>query len=253
MQKKVAKKQFKSKNKKKKIIFLSVFVLLALSVLAGLSVTVWFPVKNVQISGSEMYSDIELVSALDISDKENLLLLNQESLLAKLQENFPYIKNLTLKKKLPDTAVIKVSDVKNFYSFTKGEETFITDSTLRVLEGEIKTTVTPVLVNCDWNKKGNTIEFENKEYLKTISYLFSEFEAKNIAFNSVSFSSIGDVTVKIDSRFEVELGDKDKIDEKLPRLYAMLNEIEENKQGKIKLSEWSSENRKSYFVEAVIS
>lgn len=253
MQKKVAKKQFKSKAKTKKIVFLLAFVLLALTVLAGLSVTVWFPVKNVQISGSEIYNDIDLVSALDISDKENLLLLNQESLLAKLQADFPYIKSLTLKKKLPDTAVIKVSDVKTFYTFTKGEEILVTDNSLRILEGEIKTTVTSVLVNCQWSKNGNTIELENSEYTEIINYLSKEFETANIAFNSVSFSNIGDVTVKIDGRFEVELGDKDKISEKLPRLYAMINEIEENKQGKIKLSEWSSENRKSYFIETVIS
>jgi cell division septal protein FtsQ len=117
MQKKVAKKQFKSKAKQKKIIFLLAFVLLALSILAGLSVTVWFPVKSVQISGSEIYNDIELVSALDINEKENLLLLNQESLLAKLQENFPYIKSLTLKS--PLLSAIKINEIKNNICFVK--------------------------------------------------------------------------------------------------------------------------------------
>lgn len=252
MQEKRAKKQVKSKAKKKKTIFLSVFILLALSVLAGLSVTVWFPVKNVQISGSEIYADTELVSALDINEKENLLLLNEESLLAKLQKDFPYINSLSLKKKLPDTAVIKVNDVKSFYSFSNGEETFITNNSLRILNGEIKTTA-PILVNCEWNKKGNVIELKNKDYAEIINYLFSEFETANIAFNSVSFSNIGNVTVKIDGRFVAELGDKDKLSEKLPRLYAMIKEIGADKQGKIKLSEWTNENRNSYFVETEIS
>lgn len=253
MQEKKVVKRKPNKAKKKKFIFLFVLLLLAFAIVAGLSVTVWFPVKNVQISGSEIYSDIDLASALNINEKENLLLLNEESLLAKLQKDFPYINSLTIKKKLPDTAIIKVSDVKSFYAFLNGEETIITDNSLRILEGEIKTSLTPCIVNCEWNKKGNEIVLQNEEYLKTVKYLSKEFENAEILFNEVSFSNIGNVTVKVNNRFLADLGDINKLSDKLPRLYAMIKEIGEEKQGKINLTEWTNENRKSYFVEQVVS
>ncbi len=253
MKGKNAKKRNPSKSKKKKIIFLSVFVLLSVSILLGLSVTVWFPVKNVQLSGSEIYEDIELVNALDINEKENLLLLKEDALLNKLQKDFPYINELKLKKKLPNTAVITVSDVKSFYSFLKGEEVIITDKTLRVLEGEIKTSVTPTEIDCEWQRKGQYVELNVKNYLDTVNYLSNEFSAAGITFNKATFTDIGDVNVKLDGRFEVELGDIEKIEEKLPRLFAMIKEIAPEKQGRIKLSEWTNENRKSYFVEEAVS
>ncbi len=252
----MARKNIKKKTnkaKKKKIIFLSVFLLLAISTVVGLSVTVWFPVKHIQLSGSEIYEDVELVNALSISEKENLLLLNEKELLNRLQKDFPYINGLTLKKKLPDTAVIKVSDCKSFYSFLKGEEIIVTDNNLRILNGEIKTNIIPIEIHCEWEKKGNYIKLADNEYLDTVNFLSNEFQLSEITFNKISFSNIGDVTVKIDGRFNVELGDKNKINEKLPRLFAMLKEIGKEKQGRIKLSEWSSENRKSYFIEEVVS
>ena len=81
MQKEVKKHRRTSKRVKRKRIFLTVFIIFALALLCGLSLTVFFPIKHLKISGSELYDAETLARATDIKTSDNLLLANELSIL----------------------------------------------------------------------------------------------------------------------------------------------------------------------------
>jgi cell division protein FtsQ len=108
----VVKMKRKNKKKAKKIIMLIFLVLIALGLLFTLSVTVFFPVKSVEIEGNSYYTSEEIKKAVDINKKDNLLIINKEKVLNDLQKQLPFVDDIKINKKLPGAVKITVTEAK---------------------------------------------------------------------------------------------------------------------------------------------
>ena len=115
--KKVKKKSQKPKNKKennpkqkksrsgKKIGIILLFIILVVIIL-GSSL---FNIKKIEVTGNSRISNEMVISLSGLELYKNIFTFNKLSVIGKIKEN-AYIKNVKIKRKLPDTVKITVQE-----------------------------------------------------------------------------------------------------------------------------------------------
>lgn len=86
---------------------LSVLVICAAIILA---LTLFFRVDTVVVSGQERYTAQEIQDATGIQSGDNLFLLNKYEVAGYIVETLPYIEEIRINRKLPDTLIIEVQE-----------------------------------------------------------------------------------------------------------------------------------------------
>ena len=244
-----------NKRKKRKTIFLISFFLVAIGLVIGLSLTVFFPVKNIVIEGESDYFAEDIAAASGISEEDNLFLLNEESVLSIIQHTLPFVKDVTIKRKLPNTAVLKVTDVDTYLIFEKDGAQLYTDDNFRIVPGEVKEEKFKLMVYCNWEKdsSANNVVLTNKEDIEIIEKIISSSKESGINVKLVNLQNGEDIRLLVDNRFEVLMGNSYDFSGKFAQLVAMVNTIDNEKTGRINLADWNIDNTKGYFVEADVS
>ncbi|MGL5478300.1 MAG: cell division protein FtsQ/DivIB, partial [Clostridium sp.] len=93
----------------------------------------FFLIKNVNIKGNSIIKTEAIIKDADSFKGENLLFIKENNVISKIKSN-PYIDNVTIKRSLPKTLEIDVTE-KNVAYYFKGKENFdILSSDLILLE-----------------------------------------------------------------------------------------------------------------------
>lgn len=87
------------------------FVLIAAAILVGCAV--FFRVDKVEVYGQERYTAEQIIQAAEIEERDNLFLLNKFQMIGKLLTRLPYIDEVVMYRKWPDTWVIEVREGKS--------------------------------------------------------------------------------------------------------------------------------------------
>ena len=252
---KTSEKTVKSKRKKKKVLFLVFFILITFGLLFSLSLTVFFPVKNVIIQGESVYTHEEIITASGINENNNLFLVKEAQVLLSIQQKLPFIKEIELKRKFPDKVIIKVKDVDTYLLFERNETVICTDDGLRIVPNEISESAFKMKVYCSWQKNDSSskITLENEDDFEIIEQVVSSAKNSGITVNVLDLQNKQEIRMLVDNRFEVVLGDYYDFSGKFSKLIAMMKNIEPEKTGRIDLSDWTQDNTNTYFVETDIS
>ena len=124
-QREVSKKRKTRKKKKSKrriLVGILSFLFISLIVLAVLSLTVLFPIKEVSITGSNIYTPEQILDASDITTDTNLLVIREENLAEKIREKLPFVDSIKIERELPSKLYITAKDAKEEAVFKAGEE-----------------------------------------------------------------------------------------------------------------------------------
>jgi len=97
----------KKRKKRARIILITVLVVLMLLVLGILSVTVFFNAEKIVVEGNTRYSAEALLKQGDLQVGQNLFRLDKFEVIEKMEE-LPYVKEVTIDRKLPNTLEITV-------------------------------------------------------------------------------------------------------------------------------------------------
>lgn len=91
-------------------LVLTVLTVAAIGVI--LSLTVFFKTKAIDVYGDSRYSSKEIIAAGKIELESNLIRLDSDKIADRIETKLPYIEKVELQKKLPTTAVLKVTEAK---------------------------------------------------------------------------------------------------------------------------------------------
>lgn len=84
---------------------LSMLVICAAVVVA---LTLFFRVDTIVVTGTELYTQEEVVAATGVEQGENLILLNKFDVQNQIREQLPYIEKIRINRKLPDTLLVEI-------------------------------------------------------------------------------------------------------------------------------------------------
>ena len=237
----------KKKKRRRQNAKVFLFVLLFLIILAGiLSLTVFFKTEHIKVTGSSTYTAEEIISTAEINKGDNLFLVFEKKVSQRLSKKLPLIDSVKIKRTLPDTVTINITETKEEICFNNEKEIFSANSTGKVIN---KYQIVPdnlIMFTVSKNtklKSGENISFSNDreaELYKEFCKLIDSFEHK---INFINLSDPYNSYMKIEDRIIVKLGSNSYFDKKISYLNASLKGISENAQGVFDLSAWTPENR----------
>lgn len=248
-------RQKKIKKRRAKIA-VSVILILLICVGVVLSVTVLFPIKNIEVKGSKIYSSAQLKLVCEELKGKNLIITSEQDTLQMLRSKLPYVYTVEFERSLPDTLNIKVTDAKEYACYRVSNRYYTVSNDGWVLNSYAEPPKDIILIICDKVKCkiGTKIEFTDNELdLESIkTQIIESLSKNNISVNYLQIKGEGFVEAKVEGRFIVDFGQMADIDSKIKHLSTMMEEIDKNATGRINLSMWNGQNKQGSFVQSDI-
>ena len=123
----------KSFNKFRFLLGLVTVVAVVLALTLGMSI--FFKVENITVSGMHKYTAWDIREASGIQEGDNLLTLSKARVSGKIITNLPYVNQVRIGIKLPDTVNIEITELEVVYSIQAEDDSWWTmNAQGRVLE-----------------------------------------------------------------------------------------------------------------------
>lgn len=244
-----ASRQRIARRRRLKIAFIF-FLIIALITLAIMCFTVFFPIKRINVSGSNIYSKSEVIKASGITTDDNLFVVSQEKIEKNIRKKLPYIDSVKLKRTLPDAVILTVVDAKEYAYYTHEDKFYILSSAGYVLkcQDEQPENVFEIITSGISGNVGEKAVYKNTAEEELINLLITELSNEQINIDKIDVSNILELNVMVDGRFDVYLGTNEYTHEKIAHLASMIQSITD-RGGKINLSMWTPTNSQGTFVE----
>lgn len=243
----------RNRRKRRKAVFLFFFTLIAAGLLFGLSITVFFPIKHIEITGSNLYTAEEIESVSGISIKDNLFMVNESKTLELIQKQLTFVDSIKITKKFPDTIKINVNDSTETYLYKVDEIYYSVDKKGRILKEYTEQPNTFTYVEAESKVSGKEIkkivipDEKTDEVMQIINKYVDDFKYKP---DYIDLSDIRAIKIGFDTRFTAELGDSSYINEKIMLLVEMMETKGQEDSGTFRLDMWTPENHKGSYFES---
>lgn len=238
-------------RKRRTIIFFCFIIVLLICVGITLSLTVFFPIENIKITGSKVYSAELIEKNCGVAIGDNLFVASENRSEKLLRAALPYIETVEFNRQLPGELTIKVKDADEYAVYLKDNRYFTVSKSGWILsEGANKQENLLLICGAEIDcTLGTQIKYNaetERELIETVMVIASK---KEIPLNQVDISDKLSLKLFVDKRFEVDLGNSNNLEEKINHLKGMIDKIPKEKSGKINLSMWTSNNTTGTFVE----
>ena len=236
-------------NRNRFILHLLTIVAVVLALVFGMSL--FFTVKNVEVSGMEKYTAWQIREASGIKEGENLLGVSEARLGSQIEANLPYISKVRVKIKLPDTVHIMVEELDVVYSIASDDGQWwlmradgrVVDKTnaaeadgytkisgLRLAQPQIgEQAVAEELQPEAGDTEDETmpITVKGSERLETVISILEFLESNGIigSVASLDVSNMNDLQLWYGERFQVLLGDTTDLAFKVSSMKSAINQM----------------------------
>lgn len=222
-------------------VFLLTFISLVFLVVCA---AVFLKVNTVNINGISKYSYEQIMEKVPIAMGENIYSFDSDEIEADILQTFPYVGSVEIKRDLPTTVEVNITEEIPYYAADIAGDTYILSPNLKVLEclpDTDNTTLDMVALSINNVRRcivGQNVEFVSERNAAALTALYAGFESNFIQNKiiSIDFGSRFDISFNYDNRFQVYVGDTDNIDIKMRFFVAILDELEPNATGKIDVS-----------------
>lgn len=216
-----------------------------------LSMVIFFRVRTIEVVGNSYYAPEEIVQAAGVAEGDNLLTVSRGGAAGNIMAQLPYIESVRVTRKLPNTLVLTVSEFDATYAVTDtaGDCYLITangKATEKIEPREAKSHIqieapvieTPTIGEIVTIPAAEGEELAVQGQFDALIGVLQEIENADLAKQivSVSIPSSYRITLNYEDRFEVNLGNAEKLSNKLEFLKVVVAEQKDYATGTIDLS-----------------
>ena len=239
----INKKKMSRRRKLKKNMLSVLLAVVVMCVGLVLVFSLFFKINTITISGDKVYSDKMVADKSGIEMGENLFKVNGEKLTEKLSKDLPYIKSVTVERKLPDTIIINVEAAKEVAAITTKKGFVLLDETGKVLDKNASILKENVAVVNNVKLKeyieGEKVILTDEKKTETLIKLFEAIKNADMQLlTEIDLKNVNDIKIKYDDRITFAVGSLTNIETKLARGVAALekeNEINAYSEGTLDL------------------
>ena len=239
----INKKKMSRRRKLKKNMLSVLLAVVVMCVGLVLVFSLFFKINTITISGDKVYSDKMVADKSGIEMGENLFKVNGEKLTEKLSKDLPYIKGVTVERKLPDTIIINVEAAKEVAAITTKKGFVLLDETGKVLDKNASILKENVAVINNVKLKeyieGEKVVLTDEKKTETLIKLFEAIKNADMQLlTEIDLKNVNDIKIKYDDRITFAVGSLTNIETKLARGVAALekeNEINAYSEGTLDL------------------
>lgn len=199
-------------------LFRSIGRLFFLTILIGAAttaLTIFFQLDTIEIVGSSRYDAAEIKASLSIQKEDNLFLWNKVRDGKALLEKFPYLDTVEIRRELPDTIVVTVTETTAVLAVLSDTGYFLVNEHGKVLEQSADTQGLPVAfgVSLLGYHAGQTVTHTSDAFadalLTVLEALHTEDMLADVDF--VNLQSLTDIRVGYGGRFDIRFGTVDRM------------------------------------------
>lgn len=171
------KNQQEKKNKRRRAFYIFLVVAAALSFFVVVF-TVLLKISDIEITGTSVYTEEEILSALSVSKGDSLYGFDEKAVANTLKHRFPYIKSISVDRILPSTLVINITDETPVFAIQVERDYFILSDDFKVLErrSALPEDIKLVFLNTGYVKRcvtGETLSFAETRLLLSLDELWA--------------------------------------------------------------------------------
>ncbi len=208
----------KKARKRKVAGLVALAFLLFTGIAVALSLTVLFKVAEIEVTGGTKYSAQEIIEACGVSEDDNLLLTTDKKVTKNAAAVLPYIKNISVKRDLPDKIILKVSETSAAYAVKNGKRYILIDSDGKVLEVKAKKCGKAALITGIKAKEAvvcaKFVPNDNEKFYAACE-VFKAADGKKISLTKIDVSDINLLTAVCEKKIRLDLGAQTDLDKKL--------------------------------------
>jgi len=241
----IQRRDYRQKKKALLTFYIAAFsVVLVCAIL--LCVFVFFKVDTVKITGGASYRQEDILSICNINEGDNLVLLATGAREDELEYRFPYIEKVEIKKRLPSTVEVIITETKTAYSIESQLGYLYVNHSGKVLEvAQIPCVGSAVVRGTTPTATGpsQTIGFEDEEDAMVFGEIISQLREKDVAgVTDIDMRNRYDVTMTYNGRIRFKFGNTASMQSKMAygieTLNYLINEgsIEDDTYGEMDLT-----------------
>lgn len=239
----INKKKMSRRRKLKKHILTVLLAVAVMCVGVVLVFSLFFKINTITVGGDRVYSDKMVIENSGIVTGKNLFRVNEKQVSERLSQELPYIKEITIERKLPDTLIINVTATREVAAVTTAKGFVLLDETGKVLDKNasiLKENVAVVKgVKLSEYEEGARASFTNEKKTEALLELLEAIRKSGLELlTEINLKNINDIKIKYDDRITFEVGSLANIETKLARGVAALekeNEINSYSKGTLDL------------------
>ena len=250
-------------NRNRFLLRLATVAAVVLALVLGMSI--FFKVHQVTVSGAVKYTPWEIREASGIQDGDALLSLSEARITAKIRANLPYVGDVRVGIKLPDTVNIEIVELEVVYAISDSSNMWwLMDASGRIVDrtntAEAKNytrilgvqIVDPVVgkqavaaepeSDTDSTETGPTVvtlpKTPDSELLNTAVQILTSLEHNGVmgTIDSVDVSQLQTLTIWYEDRYQVTLGDASRLDYKIGAMKAAIQKMGQYQSGYLDVS-----------------
>lgn len=228
----------------RRFLFTVLFAAAACVIFAVGSISLFCRVKNIVVEGVLSYDAEAIKRASGIVTDENIYAIDKEAIGRAVIGNFPYVKDVSVRRRLPSTVALIIKEDEPRYYFELYGEYFVLSESLRVLErtsdaGELLVREPDIIKlntrEISYAVVGETLVFSDAEYFGYAQNMLDIFFNSHIAdkITLVDFSDKFNIYIMYDNRFKIEFGNVENIGVKMDFAEEILKSFSDAETGTI--------------------
>ena len=232
----------KKKKRRRMISRIGIAVLVLLAIV--FAPTIFFQVSKINVTGDTRYTSEQLIKSTGVKQGDNMFFLDTEQIAADLKDEYPYLDTVKLRRKLPSTLQIEVSDRTAVLSIEQNGKYLILDMSGKVLEktksaakGTAKVTGVPM----KGVHVGDTVDEDKYGKAASVMKLLELTDQYGMKkhIKTIDVEKAYDVRVTYDKRYTILLGalEESNLEHKIQFLKAILKEPSLPESGVIDLTD----------------
>lgn len=217
-----------------------------------LSLTVLFTCENIEVQGVTKYKQEDVINKSGLTTGENLFLSDRTTAENNIKKAFPYIEEVKVSVKVPNTMEISVTEAVPAYFIKDGKDYIVISDKGRLLEHtDVVTGSVPVITGCKLtsNKIGDYAEVADQTVMPVLNDIAASLINNKVkGIKEINLSDMANVKLNYEDRINIILGVPENIDYKIRIAMKIINEnLALTDKGELDVSNSKGENNASYF------
>ena len=249
-------------NRKRFLLHLATVAAVVIALLLGLSVFFKVDESKILVSGNNKYTAWDISQASQIKTGDNLLTFSRARAVAKIRKALPYVEDIRIGIKLPDTVMIYVTEVEVPYAVKAQDDSWwlisSSGTVIEKAEDGAQSGYTKILgiqisepqsgqlaaalenANIQTDPDGNTIPVTVKQSqrLKTALNIADYLELNGIIgqATSIDVNDLADIQVMYGQQYQVKLGNETQLSYKISCMKYAIDKLDVYQSGVLDIS-----------------
>ena len=219
------------KRRRNRIIGYSVAIVALIIAAVVLSITVFFKIGNIVVTGDEVYNSETVIEASKLNIGDNMFMFSKEEVSSAVEEALPYVESLAIKRSPTGKLTFIITAAKAVMAIDRGDSYVLLSHNCKVLEDSAEAVDEGVaIINTSpvvSTVAGRTAEFENASDGETLTRLEDILLANSVGnITQIDITDYSNIKLKYNMRVTLKIGTVSSFEEKLDFINATLTKLD---------------------------